>query len=422
MLFPGFPTVAAFAWGGFVSLAFAADVISASNEVDPDAVNACQCTGLDYSDSGSYLVDSSTSGNFSFASQFQGNCTDRVASPILRDPDNNEYHCTNIRPTPLGFVQISTWQVKEALHAMEVIWCPINGGNDYHADSGDRDNQRRTSRDALQTSTTTVRLPNTILTVTSTIIDYTTDDRITSSATTTSTVTASCVYKTTARSTAKTSSAKTSSVKSSSVKSTVKSSTAKPTSVTAAVTKTPAAPTGLFTFTVSNSVCAGNPPFAGAGAGGGWRGGGRGPPAWVTSMWASGAASGALPPWISCVKVAKRTEGPKPRIAAWTSTYVQTTFTATETSTVYLPPATVTRYILGTVTETITPPPSIVCSNAPDETSTIVLPGATLTRITLVTSASHVVETIFVTQTFITIQNELASQTACWRAGGTYGL
>ncbi|KAK0710317.1 hypothetical protein B0T26DRAFT_861652, partial [Lasiosphaeria miniovina] len=278
MLFPGFPTFAAFAWGGFVSLAFAADLVGASNEVDPDAVNACQCTGLDYSDSGSYLVDSSTSGNFSFASQFQGNCTDGVASPILRDPDNNEYHCTNIRPTPLAPVlscsDIPYSDLKTGLWAITIYMSPSNltVTRTFRLTVGVPSTVVTTTRSttlsistfttpcsALQTSTTTVRLPNTIITVTSTIIDYTTDDRITSSATTTSTVTASCVYKTTARSTAKTSSAK-----SSSVKSTVKSSTTKSTSVTVAppVTKAPTVPTGLFTFTVSNSVCAGNPPFA----------------------------------------------------------------------------------------------------------------------------------------------------------------
>jgi len=34
--------------------------------------SACECIGVDYSDAGSYLIDSGVDGNFSFASEFQG--------------------------------------------------------------------------------------------------------------------------------------------------------------------------------------------------------------------------------------------------------------------------------------------------------------------------------------------------------------
>ena len=36
------------------------------------SANACQCTGVDYIDNGSYFIDVNTRGNFSFASQFTG--------------------------------------------------------------------------------------------------------------------------------------------------------------------------------------------------------------------------------------------------------------------------------------------------------------------------------------------------------------
>ncbi|KAK3380912.1 hypothetical protein B0H63DRAFT_523653 [Podospora didyma] len=452
-------------------------------DVDADAAS-CQCFGLDYSDSGSYLIDASANGNFSFASQFQGNCSDGVVYPTFRDPDSNQYGCSTIHSAPVGSVQISTcgipysnlttgtWSIViylpshnttitrtfqltvgvPATVVTTVTPTVIIGTTSTAPDETTTTTARQTLNTTLPattlttpcspqaTSTTILRLPPNTIVQTSTVLQYTTDGTVTSSDTTTSTVTAVCRYpaatakttaKTTARTTAKTNAKTTSTVKTSTIKtSSVKPTTTPKTTAPPAITSAPKLPTGRFTFTTAGSICAVNPPFGAGGAGGGWRGGGGwggggGPPAWVTSMW-GGAAGGALPSFVSCVKVGKRTAavgGPAGvRIAAWTSTYVQTTFTATEVTTVYVPAATVTRYILDTVTQTITPPASIVCVNPPDATQTVSLPGANLTRITLETLATHVIETVFITQTYITIFNDMASATACWQNGGTYGV
>ncbi|KAK4159998.1 hypothetical protein QBC43DRAFT_168826, partial [Cladorrhinum sp. PSN259] len=73
---------------------------------------ACQSTGLDYTDNGSYLIDGSAPGNFSFASIFEGSCSQVLISPTIRDQDNNKvYSCSAISPDPSGSVQISTCSI-----------------------------------------------------------------------------------------------------------------------------------------------------------------------------------------------------------------------------------------------------------------------------------------------------------------------
>ncbi|KAK3350217.1 hypothetical protein B0T25DRAFT_262257 [Lasiosphaeria hispida] len=90
---------------------------------DPVHDGGCQCAAVDYADAGSYLVDANNDGNFSYASEFSGNCSDAAIASILKDPDDNEYDCTSISPSPGQSVQISecdipyydmksgTWQI-----------------------------------------------------------------------------------------------------------------------------------------------------------------------------------------------------------------------------------------------------------------------------------------------------------------------
>lgn len=39
----------------------------------------------------------------------EGNCSDAAIASILKDPDDNEYDCTSISPSPGQSVQISEW-------------------------------------------------------------------------------------------------------------------------------------------------------------------------------------------------------------------------------------------------------------------------------------------------------------------------
>ncbi|TLS29343.1 hypothetical protein PpBr36_01551 [Pyricularia pennisetigena] len=56
---------------------------------------SCTSQGIDYSNGGSYYIDSSSNDYFSFVSEFQG-CYRESISPVLVDPDNNQYACSAI--------------------------------------------------------------------------------------------------------------------------------------------------------------------------------------------------------------------------------------------------------------------------------------------------------------------------------------
>ncbi|KAH8839487.1 hypothetical protein MCOR02_002902 [Pyricularia oryzae] len=56
---------------------------------------SCTSYGVDYSNGGSYYIDSSSNDYFSFVSEFQG-CYRESISPVLIDPDNNQYACSAI--------------------------------------------------------------------------------------------------------------------------------------------------------------------------------------------------------------------------------------------------------------------------------------------------------------------------------------
>ncbi|KAK3315701.1 hypothetical protein B0H66DRAFT_533977 [Apodospora peruviana] len=337
-----FATVASLPW-----LAQAEDVSDSG---------ACKCIGVDYADSGSYLIDSSVDGNFSFASEFEGSCTDSAAiSTSLRDSDgNNTYKCSSISPAPIGSLQISTCDIPYSNLTTGVNGrSSCDGGDDDYTNGGDRNNV-----DCASSNNNFNRDGN--------------DQHDGIAAHHHHAMRHDCDKNDNDKG--------------------VSDNVSGSTCVVAAGAAGNWGPGGR-----------GGPP---GGWGGGRGGGGRGgPPAWVTSMWAS-AGNGGLPPWVSCAKTTGKPKRSAAAIAAWTSTYVQTTYTATETSTVYLPALTVTRYAnvgveaIDTVVQTITPAASTVCTGrttASTRTLTATAAGPKLTRIDLTTAVSHIVETIFVT-------------------------
>ncbi|KAK3370035.1 hypothetical protein B0H63DRAFT_551973 [Podospora didyma] len=57
---------------------------------------ACSCTGLDYTDGGSYLVDGASNDDFTFTSVFEACDQPDDVHPILVSPDGKQYSCTTI--------------------------------------------------------------------------------------------------------------------------------------------------------------------------------------------------------------------------------------------------------------------------------------------------------------------------------------
>jgi hypothetical protein len=57
---------------------------------------------------GSYFIDDTEAVDFTFLSQFEG-CDDEEITPILVDPDENEYFCSQILTSPEDTSMLSTW-------------------------------------------------------------------------------------------------------------------------------------------------------------------------------------------------------------------------------------------------------------------------------------------------------------------------
>ncbi|KAK3940466.1 hypothetical protein QBC46DRAFT_260976 [Diplogelasinospora grovesii] len=59
----------------------------------------CTCSGLDYTNGGSYLIDGNSDNNFTFTSMFTG-CLDSIITPILVSPNGDSYPCSTIESQP----------------------------------------------------------------------------------------------------------------------------------------------------------------------------------------------------------------------------------------------------------------------------------------------------------------------------------
>ncbi|KAK0629299.1 hypothetical protein B0T17DRAFT_491360, partial [Bombardia bombarda] len=72
--------------------AFAVGVLAQETET-------CSCSGLDYTNGGSYLIDGESEDEFAFTSVFSG-CFDSTITPILVSPEGYGYECSAIETQP----------------------------------------------------------------------------------------------------------------------------------------------------------------------------------------------------------------------------------------------------------------------------------------------------------------------------------
>lgn len=68
----------------------------------------CTCSGLDYTNGGSYLVDGNSDDDFTFTSVFEG-CFESTITPVLVSPDAVGYECTAVESQQDGVEQSSAW-------------------------------------------------------------------------------------------------------------------------------------------------------------------------------------------------------------------------------------------------------------------------------------------------------------------------
>jgi hypothetical protein len=110
-------------------------------------------------------------------------------------------------------------------------------------------------------------------------------------------------------------------------------------------------------------------------------------------------------------------------VAAVTTTVTETTYTVTQTVVTTVPATTTTEIVMQTITATVAPAPTTVCSGGgrPGQTVTVNPPASTVTQTNIIYQTTHLSGTVWVGQTAFTTFSNAASATACWRAGGWYG-
>lgn len=69
----------------------------------------CQSYGIDFVDGGSYFQNISSSDDFTFITQFEGCDGEGSITPILVDPNEDEYFCSDIPTSPDDTSFNSTW-------------------------------------------------------------------------------------------------------------------------------------------------------------------------------------------------------------------------------------------------------------------------------------------------------------------------
>ncbi|KAH9885160.1 hypothetical protein F4778DRAFT_513572 [Xylariomycetidae sp. FL2044] len=356
------------------------------------ACAACVSYGIDYSNGGSYNIDSSSNEYFKFTTVFQG-CVEESITPYLIGPDENRYACTAIKTAPQGEQVTSTCGIPYSSMASGT-WKIILSGQNIGV-------QRTISLAVGSPETITVTItPTVIIGITSTPPASTIYQTLTKtysyilvpqtvttpcSAGGTKTITASVPSKT--------------EVQTWVITKTITDQTTKyyATTVTQTAychyqTKTPDQPRPTF--------CIG-----------------------TTCQKSDQGDSGAFVPDQQGISDSTASPGDEvvKDVAATTVTITAIT-TVTSTSVTQIPAETTTENTLVTTTAVITPPPKTVCNGAsPPKTITITRPTGTITQTEVKYTTSHVEKTVWVGETKYTVSSNQASATACWRAGGWFG-
>jgi hypothetical protein len=319
----------------------------------------CVSYGIDYANGGAYYIDASSSQYFTFITVFQG-CNQESINPILVGPDNSQYACSTINTTPGGNQVTSTCGIP---------YSAMKSGNWKIIMSGQQVQVQRTM-------TFTVGVPQTItVTATPTIVLGITSTPRAATVLTTVQQTQTLILV--------------------------------PATVTAAcngqqvtVTNIPRGPTITLTSTIIRTATDGA----------------------RTSFYTTTVSTSAVCHYPT--KKRDLEERAADAVAAVTVTYTQTTYTVTQTLVTTLAPTTTTELVMRTITATVAPPAATVCAGGgrPGQTVTVNPPGATVTQTNIVYQTTHLSGTVWVGQTQFTTFTNAASATACWRAGGWYGV
>ncbi|KAI0535354.1 hypothetical protein GGR58DRAFT_504399 [Xylaria digitata] len=361
---------------------------------------ACSVYGVDYSNGGSYNIDTSSDELFSFTSIFQG-CVQESVKPALVDPAGHQYTCTAINTTPDGQEATSTCAIAYSSMSSGQWRIVISGANVAV--------QRVINLTSVAPSTVIVTAtPTVIVGITSTPKATTVFSTIGTQTQTLilapPTITTPCSGSTTTVTVTPT---KATVILTSVV---VRTTTDQTVTKQSTTTTTKTAYCHYTSSRPSDTICVGN----GCGL----------PPDLPTPTVCIGpycrqpaGETARVPdtPTVSAQEVVKV-------LMATTITVTETTYTVTSTTVTLLPTPTTTENVIKTVTATVTPQPSIVCSGEkPRATVSLTRPQATVTQTSLAYSTSHVTGTVTAISTKTTVSTNSKSATSCWLNGGWMG-
>ncbi|KAI0390885.1 hypothetical protein F5Y17DRAFT_471285 [Xylariaceae sp. FL0594] len=367
------------------------------------ATATCTVFGVDYSNGGSYNIDTSSDDLFHFTSVFQG-CVQESVMPTLIDPAGHQYTCTAINTTPDGEEETST---------CSIAYSSMTSGQWKIIISGANVGVQRIINLAIgaPTTITVTATPTVIVGITSTPKATTIFTTIGTQTQTLilagSTITAPCSGPT---STLTITPTKSTIISTSVVARTTTDATVTSFSTTT-TTKTASCHYTTSTTRPTATICIGI-----------HCGPGDFPTPTICAGRFCGRPSGGGEEEDTQIKKQEEEEVVVKVVMATTVTITETTFTVTSTSTTLAPVPTVTENVIRTVTATVTPPPTTVCSGSkPGATVTITAPQATVTQTSLSYTTVHVTGTVTAVSTKTTVTTNPRSATICWVNGGWMG-
>ncbi|KAK1762352.1 hypothetical protein QBC33DRAFT_283050 [Phialemonium atrogriseum] len=353
----------------------------------------CKSYGVDFSNGGSYQIDGSSNQYFSFISVFQG-CNRENISPVLVSPDGNEYACSSIDTSSDGAQVTSTCGIP--FSAMKSgVWKIVLESNQIAV-------QRSiTLKIGVPETVVVTATPTIVLGITSTPQAQTVRSTITQTQTliiVASTVTAACNGGT---------------------RTVTNYQQGQTVTVQSTVTRslTDGQVTSYWTTTASATAVCHYPStqnnYDGAAA-----------PTARSSFCIGDACNLQARDQEGVNKVQERGIAGSAAVAAVTSTYTETTYTVTRTSVTTIPPRTATEVDYRTITTTIAPAPTTVCTGGGNQATVTVVMGdsGAVTQTNIVYQTTRAAGTVWVGQTQYTTFTNSASATACWRAGGWIGV
>ncbi|KAB5571741.1 hypothetical protein GE09DRAFT_1282260 [Coniochaeta sp. 2T2.1] len=336
----------------------------------------CIATGIDYTDGGQYMIDASSSKNFSFATIFSG-CDEYSTNPILHDPAGEAHTCSGLNMGASGVQQISSCdlplsQITTGNWSVTIIGSNFTLERDFFLVAG-----------PVETVTYTVT-PTVIVGYTTTPVASTTTLISTRRVTALfpgPTVTASCSERYVSLTTS------------------LRQST---TVVTSTVTRTSTSGSTTLRWTVFDQISTASCHLDAA-------------PSPRADHIMQDSEHFKLKAGSSVVSAPQIKE-----VTATTITYVETTYTSSSTFTTIAPTPTRTEITYQTATSSITLPLSTFCYNPTVVTQTLtVTPAPSFITNTLYSTKTDKL-TLYIITTMNTTISDAASATACWRAGGLY--